>query len=273
MKLGVVGLGNMGSAIIKGYIGAGARPEDIYAVGHRPDKTAAFAEETGINACENISQLAKSCQAVMIAVKPKDVNEVLGQLASSMTKDLLIISIAAGKSIEDLKAGMKEAVHHFDFCLDDLKIIRVMPNTPAMVGEGMSALCRSACVTDSEFASVMDIFAGIGRASEVKESMMDAVTGVSGSGPAYVYMFIEALADGAVMNGMPRAQAYEFAAQTVLGSAKMVLETGQHPGELKDAVCSPSGTTIEAVAALEAGGLRSTVISAVSAACEKSRNM
>ena len=153
------------------------------------------------------------------------------------------------------------------------KIIRVMPNTPAMVGAGMSALCRNEYVTEEEFEFVMKIFSGIGSAEEVEESFMDAVTGVSGSGPAYVYLFIEALADGGVLAGLPRAKAVKFAAQTVLGSARMVLETGRHPGELKDAVCSPAGTTIEGVRALEAERFRHAVMSAVAASAEKSKNM
>ena len=182
----------------------------------------------------------------------------------------MIISIAAGLSVEALQKMAEEGRDSQDLTT---KIIRVMPNTPAMVGEGMSALCRNKYVTEEEFQFVMKIFSGIGSAEEVDESLMDAVTGVSGSGPAYVYLFIEALADGGVLAGLPRDKAVKFAAQTVLGSARMVLETGKHPGELKDAVCSPAGTTIEGVRALEAEGLRYAVMSAVAASAEKSKNM
>ena len=148
-----------------------------------------------------------------------------------------------------------------------------MPNTPALVGEAMSALCVNQNVTPEELKEVQALFNSFGKSEVISESLMDAVIGVSGSSPAYVDMFIEAMADAAVADGMPRAQAYKFAAQSVYGSAKMVLETGKHPGELKDAVCSPAGTTIEAVAALEAGGFRNTVISAQRACSQKSRDM
>ena len=210
------------------------------------------------------------CDAVMIAVKPKDVKSVLKQAAQYLTEKKVVISIAAGLSVEDLQRMAEEGCGPRGV---KTKIIRVMPNTPAMVGAGMSALCRNEYVTEEEFEFVMKIFSGIGSAEEVEESLMDAVTGVSGSGPAYVYLFIEALADGGVLAGLPRAKAVKFAAQTVLGSARMVLEMGRHPGELKDAVCSPAGTTIEGVRALEAERFRHAVMNAVAASAEKSKNM
>ncbi|EEL87777.1 Pyrroline-5-carboxylate reductase [Bacillus cereus AH1272] len=151
-----------------------------------------------------------------------------------------------------------------------LKIVRVMPNTPALVGEGMSALCHNALVTEKDLEDILNIFNSFGQTEIVNEKLMDVVTSVSGSSPAYVYMFIEAMADAAVLNGMPRDQAYKFAAQAVLGSAKMVLETGIHPGALKDMVCSPGGTTIEAVATLEEKGLRTAIISAMNRCTQKS---
>ena len=156
---------------------------------------------------------------------------------------------------------------------DSSRIIRVMPNTPALVLEGCSGVCRNDAVSEEEMQLCMKLIGSFGKASEVPEKLMDAVTGLSGSGPAFVFMFIEAMADGAVAAGMPRAQAYTFAAQTVLGSAKLVLETGKHPGELKDMVCSPAGTTIEGVRILEEKGLRSSVMEAVLGAAEKSRNL
>ena len=263
MKLGVIGAGNMGTAIIKGYIASGADPETIFVTGHNAARTAAFAEETGIGICEDIPSLVQQSDIVMAAVKPKDMAGVLAEAAPHLGEEKILVSIAAGLTLADLK-GMTDGKK---------KIIRVMPNTPAMVNEGMSALCREGGVSDEDFAQVMKIFEGIGKAEEVPEKLMDAVVGVSGSSPAFVYMFIEALADGAVLEGMPRASAMRFAAQTVLGSAKMVLETGQHPGELKDAVCSPAGTTIEGVYALEESGFRHAVIRAVKSAAEKSKNM
>ena len=270
MKLGVIGVGNMGAAIIKGCIASGMKPENIFGTGRDPRRTAAFAEETRIQLCEDIGDLVTKCDAVMIAVKPKDVKSVLKQAAQYLTEKKVVISIAAGLSVEDLQRMAEEGSGPRGV---KTKIIRVMPNTPAMVGAGMSALCRNEYVTEEEFEFVMKIFSGIGSAEEVEESLMDAVTGVSGSGPAYVYLFIEALADGGVLAGLPRAKAVKFAAQTVLGSARMVLETGRHPGELKDAVCSPAGTTIEGVRALEAERFRHAVMSAVAASAEKSKNM
>lgn len=263
MKLGVIGAGNMGTAIIKGYIASGADPETIFVTGHNAARTAAFAEETGIGICEDIPSLVQQSDIVMAAVKPKDMAGVLAEAAPHLGEEKILVSIAAGLTLADLK----------DMTDGKKKIIRVMPNTPAMVNEGMSALCREGGASDEDFAQVMKIFEGIGKAEEVPEKLMDAVVGVSGSSPAFVYMFIEALADGAVLEGMPRASAMRFAAQTVLGSAKMVLETGQHPGELKDAVCSPAGTTIEGVYALEESGFRHAVIRAVKSAAEKSKTM
>lgn len=269
MKLGIIGAGNMGTAIIKGYIAAGADASNIIVCGHHPEKLEAMKSELGITIAPDVSSLTDASDAVMVAVKPKDMAKVLAEAAPRLKESQLIISIAAGKSIMAISEMLGSAA----VPADKRKIIRVMPNTPAMVGEAMSALCRNEAVSDEEFASVMEIFAGVGKASEITENLMDVVGAVSGCSPAYVYMFIEAMADGGVRSGMPRAQAYEFAAQSVLGAAKMVLETGEHPGALKDAVCSPGGTTIEAVSVLERGGFRSTIIDAVTAAAEKSKNM
>ena len=175
----------------------------------------------------------------------------------------LVVSIAAGISLDIIES----------FLGKDKRIIRVMPNTPALVGEGMAGLSPNELVSDEEAELVKKLFESFGKAEIVPEKLQDAVCGISGSSPAYVFMFIEAMADGAVAEGMPRAQAYKFAAQAVLGSAKMVLETGKHPGELKDAVCSPGGTTIEAVAALEQAGFRSAVIDAERICIDKSRSL
>lgn len=263
MKLGIIGAGNMGTAILRGYLAGGARPEDVMVSGHHPEKLQAMADELGFAVASSAAEVAQNCDMVLVAVKPKDLSAVLGEIDPAFSSDQILISIAAGKTIADLSAG----------CPSAEKIIRVMPNTPSMVLEGMSALSRSEKVTDEDYQKVEAIFGGIGRVQEVKENLMDAVTGLSGSGPAFVYMFIEAMASGGVLCGLPAAQALELAAQTVLGSAKMVLETGTHPAALKDAVCSPGGTTIEGVRELEAGGLRSVVMEAVTAACEKSKNM
>ncbi len=297
VKLGIIGTGNMASAILKGYLATDTDAHNVYVVGHSEAKTSAFASENDITACSDIEELTQKCDALLIAVKPKDVRDVLAKVKSKLDGDdasKVVISIAAGISTSQLtdmltatqSADAAAASQNTDAAArpksaDKLKkdqkqnpkIIRVMPNTPAMVCAGMSALCRTKSVTDEEFEYVMDIFRSIGEAEEVPESLMDAVTGVSGSGPAFVYMFIEALADGAVFAGLPREKAQKLAAQTVLGSAMMVLKTNRHPGELKDAVCSPAGTTIEGVKTLENAGFRSAVMNAVIAAAEKSRNM
>lgn len=271
MKLGVIGAGKMGSAIIRGCIASGRNPDDIIVKGHNPDKLKAFCDELGVRESGDAAALAAASDAVMIAVKPKDADAAIAEVAPYLKPAAIIISIVAGKSIADIEAVCRRAVGAESPA--GRKIVRVMPNTPAMIGEGMSALCRSADVRDEEYRLVEEIFSCTGKVSETPETLMDAVTGLSGSGPAYVYMFIEALADGAVLCGMPRGQAYEFAAQTVAGAAKMVTETGRHPGELKDDVCSPAGTTIEAVRALEDGGFRSIVMRAVIASAEKSKNL
>ena len=315
VKLGIIGTGNMASAILKGYLATDTDAHNVYVVGHSEAKTSAFASENDITACSDIEELTQKCDALLIAVKPKDVRDVLAKVKSKLDGEnasKLVISIAAGISTSQLtdmltapqntdaptapqSADAPAAPQNTDAAAasqntdaaampksaeklkkdqkQNPKIIRVMPNTPAMVCAGMSALCRTKSVTDEEFEYVMDIFRSIGEAEEVPESLMDAVTGVSGSGPAFVYMFIEALADGAVFAGLPREKAQKFAAQTVLGSAMMVLKTNRHPGELKDAVCSPAGTTIEGVKTLENAGFRSAVMNAVIAAAEKSRNM
>lgn len=263
MKVGIIGVGNMGGAILRGYINAGGNPKDVCVCGHHPEYINAMAEELGITVSASAEALTAASDVVVIAVKPKNVAEVLYDIEPAFTADKVLVSIAAGWTIEALQQS----------CSTAAKIVRAMPNTPAMVGSGMTAFSRSKAVTDEDYLSVEAIFDGISRVTEVPESMMDAVTGLSGSGPAYVYMMIEAMADGAVHCGLPRKQACEFAAQTVLGAARMVLETGEHPGSLKDAVCSPGGTTIEGVRILERSGLRTGVMEAVIAACEKSKNL
>ena len=180
-----------------------------------------------------------------------------------MSEDKLVISIAAGQTIANIEKLFGKTI----------KLVRSMPNTPALVLEGAAGVCYNDHVTEDDKKTVMEIFSSFGVANEVSESMIDTVIGVSGSSPAYVFMFIEAMADAAVADGMPRAQAYEMAAQSVLGSAKMVLETGKHPGELKDMVCSPAGTTIEAVRVLEEKGFRSAVIEAMKACVKKAKEM
>ena len=197
-------------------------------------------------------------------MKPIFFPEVIDQIKDVVAEDTLIVSIAAGRTLDYLKEA---------FGRPELKLIRCMPNTPALVLEGCTGVCAEENVTEEDMEQVLALLRSFGIASVVPERLMDVVVGVSGSSPAYVFMFIEALADGGVLEGLPRAQAYTFAAQTVFGSAKMVLDTGKHPGVLKDAVCSPAGTTIAAVSALEENNFRNAVIQAVHACAERSREM
>lgn len=263
-KIGFIGTGNMGRAMVKGLAQSGLyQQQDLYIYDRNLAVAKELAQDLGIQSTETPQALVKACDRIIFAVKPNVLPTVLRALVPEVTADKVVISVAAGISLEKL-ASILGADH---------KIVRVMPNTPALVGMGMSAVTQNDQVTQAELAEVLAIFASFGKAEAVSESLIDAVVGVSGSAPAYVYLFIEALADGAVMEGMPRAQAYEFAAQTVMGSAQMVLETGQHPGELKDMVCSPGGTTIAAVKTLEEAGFRAAVIQAVQVAAEKNREM
>lgn len=264
MKIGFIGTGNMGCAIIRGYITANPKKADsLYVYNHHLEKAEALEAKLGVHSTKSIKELVEACDLIILAIKPNVFAKVMPQVAEAMTIEKTLVSIAAGISISHLEG----------FLLKDVGIIRVMPNTPALVGEGMASVSRNGAVCEEAFKQVLDLFSSIGKVQEVSEGLIDSVVGVSGSSPAYVYMFIEALADGAVAEGMPRKQAYTFAAQAVLGSAKMVLETGLHPGELKDQVCSPGGTTIEAVRSLEDSGFRASVIKAVHVCAEKSKNM
>ncbi len=208
-------------------------------------------------------ETAAGSDILFLAVKPQMYETVIAEIKDSVRKDAVIVSIAPGKTMEWLEGQFGKKV----------KLVRCMPNTPALVGEGCTGVCFHESLSEEEKKEILRLLESFGRAIEVAEGLMDVVVGVSGSSPAYVFMFIEAMADAAVADGMPRKQAYEFAAQAVLGSAKMVLETGMHPGELKDMVCSPGGTTIEAVKVLEEKGLRSAVIKAQCACVDKSKNM
>lgn len=259
-----IGGGNMASAIIGGLLSSKiADKEHIIATAKHETSVARLQETFGIMATTDNKAAAAMADILFLAVKPGMFAEVIPQIRDAVKPDTVFVSIAAGQTMARIEALFERPI----------KLIRSMPNTPALVGASMSAICANASVSETELEEVKAIFDSFGKSEIISESLMDAVVGVSGSSPAYVYLFIEAMADAAVADGMPRAQAYKFAAQSVLGSAKMVLETGKHPGELKDAVCSPSGTTIEAVAALERNGFRSAVIEAQRACSQKSRDM
>lgn len=262
--IGFLGAGNMGKAIIKGIIASNITPSKNIIVYDVYQPAVAEAEKNlKITGAASEVTVAEQSDMIILAVKPNTIGTVLDTIGGHLKENTVVVSIAAGRTLAQLESHLPEGT----------KIVRVMPNTPALVSMGMSALSPNAYVTDEDKAFVADVFRSFGKAEFVGEYLMDAVVGVSGSAPAYVYMFIEALADGAVLAGMPRAQAYQFAAQTVLGSAQMVLETGKHPGELKDMVTSPGGTTIAAVQSLENDGFRSAVINAVLAAAEKNKVM
>ena len=262
--IGFIGGGNMGGAIMAGLVKTGTfQPENIIAYDVVQAALDKLNAEIGVRTTGSLETLAEESDIIVLAVKPQILPGVLEQYGEKITKDKLVISIAAGITLSRL-TGLLSGEH---------KIVRVMPNTPAMVGEGMTAACPNELVTEEEMACVLHILNSFGKTEVVPEHMIDAVVAVSGSSPAYVYMMIEAMADAAVAEGMPRAQAYKFAAQAVYGSAKMVLETGKHPGELKDMVCSPAGTTIQAVRVLEEKGFRSSLMEAMSACADKSRSL
>jgi len=264
MKLGFIGCGNMAKAMIGGIISSKIfDPKEIIASDSYTKGLLKTEQDLGINVTTDNREVAMNSGVVVLSVKPQYYDSVIKEISNVIKDDNIIVTIAPGQTLEKLEGQFGKAV----------KIVRTMPNTPALVGEGITGVCKNALVTDEEINYVCNILSGFGKAEIIEERMMDAVVAVSGSSPAYVFMFIEAMADAAVMEGMPRDKAYKFAAQAVYGSAKMVMETGKHPGELKDMVCSPGGTTIEAVRVLEEKGLRSSVIEAMKACTEKARKM
>lgn len=264
MRLGFIGCGNMAGAIIAGIIKKGlVSPDEIYGSNSTPEHANATHERLGIQTTTDNTLVAGESDIVFLCVKPQQYEAVIDQIKDHLHEHQILVSIAPGKTLAWLEEQFGKKV----------KIVRTMPNTPALVGEGMTAACPNDAVTEEEKNYALELLSSFGKVEIVPEHLIDAVVAVSGSSPAYIFMIIEAMADGAVAEGMPRLQAYQFAAQAVLGSAKMVLETGKHPGELKDMVCSPAGTTIEAVRVLEKFGLRSAVIEAEKVCADMSRNM
>lgn len=258
-KIGFIGMGNMGYAILKGLLKCYDK-EDLIFTDVNEDRMNQVTEETGVPHVGSNAECANCCQYLVLAVKPQYYAPVLQNILNVVTPEHIIISIAPGFTIDRLKDALGV----------DRRIVRAMPNTPALVGEGMTGVSYDAALfSDEEKAAIEEIFQSFGRMKVVEERLINAVACASGSSPAYVYMFIEALADSAVKYGLPRQDAYEMVAQTVLGSARMVLETGMHPGVLKDNVCSPGGTTIEGVSALEEYGFRNSIIKATDACYEK----
>ena len=261
MKFSFIGAGNMGSAIIGGMVKE-YNSSDILVTDKNKSLLETFSEKYGVDVAYNNRDVLDS-DFLFLCVKPNIVFDVIDEIKDKIDDKTTVISIVAGKSIESLENAFGKKIG----------IIRVMPNTPALVGEGMSAVCANENVPEDKLNVVLDVFSKLGKAEMISENLMDAVTGISGSSPAYVFMLIEAMADAGVEAGMPRDKAYTFASQAVLGSAKMVLETKKHPGELKDMVCSPGGTTIEAVRSLEQTGFRGSIMEAIKKCVEKSKNM
>ncbi len=262
-KIGFIGFGNMASAMLGGMLHGGLVQRSEVACRDVTDEaTEKSAQMLGIHACSSNAELARQSELIVLSVKPQFYAQVIAEIAPEVETQT-VLTIAPGKQLSWLQEQFGKAV----------PIVRCMPNTPALVGEGCTAVCRNELVSDETFRHVLRLLGSVGTAHELEERHFDAFVGISGSSPAYVYIFIEALADAAVLEGIPRQQAYQFAAQAVLGSAKMVLDTGKHPGVLKDAVCSPAGTTIEAVRVLEEEGFRAAVMHAVSACAEKSRSL
>ena len=264
MKIGVIGLGNMAGAMIGGLIAKGfVKAEEICGSDANQEMAQKRAKEFGICIAANNRETAKEADYLILAVKPQFASDVIVEIKDSCKAEQVVISIMAGKSIEWITTQFGR----------EIKLVRCMPNTAALVGEAITALSPSDNVGGEELDTVKQIIESFGKAEVVPERLMDSVVGVSGSAPAYVFMMMEAMADAAVEGGMPRQQAYTFAAQAVLGSAKLMLETGKHPGELKDMVCSPAGTTIAAVRVLEEKGFRGAVIDAVEAAIKRSSEL
>ena len=260
---GFIGAGKMASALIRGMIRDGHPAGCIAASDSHAATRAALVGETGIRSFETNAEVVARSEVIVLAVKPQVMAEVMAELRPLLTPDHLVVSIAAGVSLATLAKGLGE----------DRRIVRVMPNTPAVVGEGASAYALGPRTIDGDEQTVRDCLEAVGKAFPVPESLLDAVTGLSGSGPAFVCLMIEALSDGGVRMGLPRDLATNLAARTLLGTAKLVLETGTHPGALKDQVTSPAGTTIAGLHALERGGLRGILIDAVEAATLRSREL
>ncbi len=288
MKIGFIGLGNMAKAIIGGILKDKIIPaKDIIGSDKSEDMRKDAKNRFGITVYDSNIKVVSEADILFFAVKPQFLPEVMDEIKGSVKEKTVIVSIVAGKNIAFIENGLASASKTTGKAASKaagkatgksagakkIKIVRTMPNTPALVGEGCTGVCPNENVTRAELDKVLKILSSFGKAHVVPERLMDVVGAVSGSSPAFVFMFIEALADGAVAGGMPRAQAYEFAAQAVLGSAKLVLESGKHPGELKDMVCSPAGTTIEGVRTLEECGMRGAIMDAVDAVLERTKEL
>ncbi|WP_433748361.1 pyrroline-5-carboxylate reductase [Falsibacillus pallidus] len=263
-KVGFIGSGNMAQAMIGGMIQSKTVPaENIMASAYTDATLSKVKEAFQINVTTDNEEVARFADVLFLAVKPDQYNGVIQQVKGVVDSETIVVSIAAGITLESMKNAFGK----------EIKAVRSMPNTPSLVGEGLSAVCPNDLLNEEDLQIVTTLFESFGKAELVQEYLMDAIPAISGSSPAYVFMFIEALADGGVKQGLPRQQAYRLAAQAVLGAAKMVLDTGIHPGELKDQVCSPGGATIEAVSTLEKEQFRGAVLAAMESCTNKVKEL
>lgn len=262
-KIAFLGAGNMANALIKGLLRSGAPAANIVATVKREERRKSLHESHGISVSMDNIAAAKSADVIVLCVKPQAMNTLVTQIAPAVDSSKLVISIAAGVPIAALQRNLGAGA----------RIVRTMPNTPCLVGKGATALAPGEHATAEDLVTATTLFDAVGLTTTVDESQLDAVTGLSGSGPAYIFLIIEALSDAGVKVGLSRHIALKLAAQTVLGSAHLLLETGEHPGALKDQVTSPGGTAIAGLHTLEAGGLRTTLIDAVEAAARRAKQL
>ena len=259
-----LGAGNMAEALVKGLLRAGvADPQEILCADRRAERGPELTQRYGVRFGQNNVAAVREAGIVLLSVKPQVMNKLLDEIAPALDASKLVISIAAGVPI----AAIERKVGH------GVRIVRTMPNTPALVGAGATALAAGEHATEADLQQAKALFDAVGKTVIVDEPLLDAVTGLSGSGPAYVFLVIEALSDAGVKVGLARQQSQDLAAQTVLGSAKLLLETGEHPGRLKDQVTSPGGTAIAGLHTLEAGGLRTTLMNAVESATRRAHEL
>ncbi len=260
--IGFIGAGKIVDTML-GALGPALAGDDIVIWNRTPSRSAALAARYPVRVAPSIAELAQAADWLFVAVKPYAVAKVMSEAALSVKEGAVVISMAAGITMESIRSHFAAAP----------SIVRIMPNLPLSVGLGMTALCPDETVPKAEVDALMALFSGVGRARIVEERLFDTVTALSGSGPAFAFLFIESMADGAVLNGMDRVQAYEFAAQTVMGAARIILESARHPGELKDIVASPAGTTMAGIHSLERKAFRAIVMDAVDAAARRSREL
>ena len=258
-----LGAGNMAEAMIKGLLRSGAKAEKIVATARRPERLEEIRSRYGVRTTADNVAAARDSEIVVLSVKPQAMSKLLTQVAPAIDPKKLIISVAAGVPIAAIERKLGQGA----------RIVRAMPNTPSLVGAGACAISPGEHATEQDLEQAAAIFNAVGSTTVVDENLLDAVTGLSGSGPAYIFLIIEALSDAGVKVGLPRHTAQKLAAQTVLGSAKLLIESGAHPGQLKDQVTSPGGTAIAGLHTLEAGGLRTTLINAVEAATKRAKEL